>query len=102
MSSLNRYKLVITTPAIEDLESIAAYTLVEWGEEQALKYTEHLYDTFSKIAENPNIGMHRYGVPSTIKGLKSGRHVVFYRIQNDTIFIMRLLHEGMDHGRYLD
>lgn len=97
-----KYKLIVTNPALNDLESIAAYTLTQWGEKQAIHYTEQLYETLSKIAEDPSIGHHRHGVPTMIRGRKSGRHVIFYRIHEETIFIMRLLHESMDHGRHLD
>ena len=97
----NTFKLVITDPAINDLDSIAGYTFTQWGKVKAIEYTEQLYQTILSIADNPDIGRYRYGVPEIIKGRKSGRHVVFYRIQNQTIFIMRILHESMDHGRHL-
>lgn len=101
MSSLNDYELIITNPARDDLEAIAVYTFTKWGEEQATQYTEELYKTIVNIANDPDIGKSRYGVPTVIKGRKSGRHVVFYRITGQTIYIMRILHESMDHGRHL-
>ncbi|MCK5285391.1 MAG: type II toxin-antitoxin system RelE/ParE family toxin [Alphaproteobacteria bacterium] len=97
----NTFELVITDPARNDLDGIAGYTFIQWGGEKAIEYTEQLYQTILSIAENTDIGGYRYGVPDVIKGRKSGRHVVFYRIQEQTIFIMRILHESMDHGRHL-
>ncbi len=101
MSSRNKYELIITEPAMDDIEAIAAYTSIQWGEEQAVKYTGQLYGTITDIADNPDTGQSHYGVPNAIKGKKSGRHIVFYRTEKQTIFIMRILHESMDHGRYL-
>jgi toxin ParE1/3/4 len=95
------YQLVITDPAQNDLRGIAAYSFAEWGEEQAVTYTEALYDTLSDIAGNPEAGQSRYGVPAVIKGRASGRHVVFYRVRGATIFILRILHERMDHGQHV-
>ncbi len=100
MSSPNSYELIITDPAREDLEAIAVYSFIKWGEEQTTRYTEELYKTITNIANNPETGKSRYGVPKVIKGSKSGRHVVFYRIAGQTIFIIRILHESMDHGRH--
>ena len=101
MSSPNNYELIITDPARDDLGAISVYTFTKWGGEQTIKYTEELYKTISSIANNPDTGKSRYGVPNVIKGRKSGRHVVFYRSIGQTIFIMRILHESMDHGRHL-
>ncbi|SEQ20482.1 type II toxin-antitoxin system RelE/ParE family toxin [Nitrosomonas ureae] len=100
MSSPNSYELIITNPARDDLEAIAVYSFIKWGEELTTKYTEELYETITNIANNPETGKSRYGVPRVIKGCKSGRHVVFYRIAGQTIFIIRVLHETMDHGRH--
>ncbi len=50
---------------------------------------------------SPDIGRCRYGIPLAIKGKKIGKHVIFYRIQEKVIFIVRILHESMDHGRHL-
>ncbi|WP_181258442.1 MULTISPECIES: type II toxin-antitoxin system RelE/ParE family toxin [Nitrosomonas] len=40
-------------------------------------------------------------MPKVIKGRKSGRHVVFYRIIDQSILIIRILHESMDYGWHL-
>lgn len=101
MLSSSDYQLIITDPALEDLESIAGYTSLRWGENQAIKYSDRLFEVISAIAENPDTGRSRYGVPEAIKGLASGRHIVFYRVEGRVIYIMRILHDSMDHGRHL-
>jgi toxin ParE1/3/4 len=74
-----KYELIITEPAEIDLESISAL-----------------------INKDPSIGKKRYGLPGVILGRKSGRHVIFYRVQDNTIYIIRILHETMDHGRHIN
>lgn len=101
MSSPSKYKLIITEPAEGDLYSIAAYTRNQWGEEQARKYNNQIFLTLSEILDDPINSRKRYGVPDVIKGRKSGQHVIFYRIVEREIFIMRVLHQSMDHGRHL-
>jgi len=102
MSFPNNIKLEITEPAKIDIKSIRQYTVDLWGKEQATKYTDNLYKTLENIHKDPVKGRERYGVPNTVKGRKSGKHVIFYRLEKNIIFIMRILHESMDHGRHLN
>ena len=97
-----KYELIITEPAEIDLESISAYSYLEFGEERAIKYTTDIFNTISLINKDPSIGKKRYGLPGVILGRKSGRHVIFYRVQDNTIYIIRILHETMDHGRHIN
>jgi plasmid stabilization system protein ParE len=32
------YRLIITDPALEDIEAIANFTTLQWGEQQAIVY----------------------------------------------------------------
>ncbi len=103
MSNLSKeYELYITEPAESDLESIAAYSYLEFGEDTAINYTTAIYDTISQILKDPSIGKKRYGVPAVILGRKCGRHVIFYRLQDNIIYIIRILHETMDYGRHIN
>lgn len=49
------------------------------------------------IGENPNIGNEYPGISSNLLGLKSGKHIIFYRlILAGEIEVIRILHERMD------
>lgn len=102
MSDHNSYALEIANAALADLRSISAYTSEQWGARQAEVYTAALYETFIALQASPLTGSTHYGVPDSIRGRKSGSHIVFYRVDGDTLYIMRVLHESMDHGRHLD
>jgi toxin ParE1/3/4 len=101
MSGPSKHQLKITAPALSDVEAIAAYTYERWGELQTKAYMTQIESTIQTIGSDPALGRERYGVPRAIKGRKSGSHIVFYRVQDRTIFIMRILHESMDHGRHI-
>ena len=89
------YKL--TNKAIEDLENIWDYTFQKWSEQQADKYYGLLISTCQFISENPDLGKNYQGVKSELFGLKSNRHIIFYRKFSDNpIEITRILHERMD------
>ncbi|CAN5525739.1 type II toxin-antitoxin system RelE/ParE family toxin [soil metagenome] len=103
MPGRHKLRLIITAPALADIEHIATYTVSEWGEAQARQYLARIDHTIHAIAEQPDLGRERYGVPSAIRGRKVGSHIVFYRRGGATIlYILRILHEDMDHGRHLD
>jgi len=67
----------LTNKAIEDLNKIWNYTCNKWSEEQADKNYE--------------------GVETNLFGLKTNRHIIFYRkIERNIIEITRILHGRMD------
>lgn len=103
MPERDKPQLKITIPALTDIEDIATYTVRQWGEAQARTYLAQIDRTIHAIADQPELGTPRYGVPAAIKGRKAGSHVVFYRLEGRaTLYILRILHESMDHGRHLD
>ncbi|KPF92158.1 hypothetical protein IP81_09110 [Novosphingobium sp. AAP83] len=103
MPERDKPRLKITAPALADIEDIASYTVSQWGEAQARTYLARIDQTIRAIADQPASGTPRFGVPPAIKGRKAGSHVIFYRLEgHTTLYILRILHESMDHGRHLD
>ena len=89
------YKL--TNKAVEDLENIWDYTFDKWSLEQADKYYSLLIDACNLIGENPNIGKNYIGVTTELFGLRTNRHIIFYRkFPDKPVEITRILHERMD------
>ncbi|CAG5080488.1 type II toxin-antitoxin system RelE/ParE family toxin [Parvicella tangerina] len=89
------YKL--TNKAVQDLTNIWDYTFDKWSEDQADKYYNLLLDTCRDIANNPKLGKNYEGVRPDLFGLKTNRHIVFYRKLDDSIVeITRILHDRMD------
>ncbi|WP_158857108.1 type II toxin-antitoxin system RelE/ParE family toxin [Lunatibacter salilacus] len=90
-----QYKL--TNKAVEDLNEIWDYTANKWSEEQADRYYNMLFDNCQDIANNPDLGRNYNGIANDLFGLKSNRHIIFYRILEDKpIEITRILYEKMD------
>ena len=89
------YKL--TNKAVEDLNQIWEYTIYKWSEQQADNYYNLLLDSCQNIADNPSLGRNYDGVKKELFGVKTNRHIVFYRkISNEYVEITRILHERMD------
>ncbi len=68
MSLHTDYSLVITDPALDDLEAIANFTVNQWGEAQAIVYKNALYSALLDIQAKPEQGRPRYGVSEHYKG----------------------------------
>ena len=89
-------KYFLTEKATNDLADIWNYTYEEWSEQQADIYYQMLIESCEEISKNPNIGKNYEGIAANLFGLKSNRHIIFYRVLNERIEIIRILHGRMD------
>jgi len=96
---LNIHKQVL---AEKDLIDIWLYSFENWGEAQADKYHDGLTEAFSTIAQNPSIGTNCDDVRQGYRKYGSHRHLIFYRVRDDTIHIIRVLGEEMDYNKHLE
>lgn len=85
----------LSNQARSDLRGIARYTLETWGMEQARRYTDSLLGCFQKIAGAPLIGRPCDRVQKGYHRFEHGRHVIFYRPDQNGVFIARILHQRM-------
>ena len=92
---------VLSRRAESDLDEIWDYSAERWGREQANKYVEALRESIRRVALDPSRGhsvtvgarrYHRYG---------SGSHMIFYRMKDQGVHIVRILHQSMNHVRHL-
>ena len=87
----------LTNKAVEDLSTIWDYTFEVWSERQADKYYESLISNCQEIADNPLLGKNYDGITQNLLGMKTNRHIIFYRTLNENyVEITRILHERMD------
>jgi len=90
-------KIIFRQKAIDDLNDIWNYTFLKWSEQQADKYYMTIKMMCNGILVNPTIGKEYKEISKNLFGLISGKHIIFYQIlANDTIEIVRILHERMD------
>ncbi|PKP43271.1 MAG: type II toxin-antitoxin system RelE/ParE family toxin [Bacteroidetes bacterium HGW-Bacteroidetes-10] len=83
--------------AVEDLSQIWDYTVNIWSDNQADVYYNLIIETCREIAVNPKLGKDYSIVSEHMYGIRTGRHIIFYRIlETSDIEIIRILHEQMD------
>ena len=86
-----------TNKAVEDLANIWNYTFDNWSESQADIYYLLLIENCKEIASNPELGKNYTGISKNLKGIRAGRHIIFFRkIEENSVEIIRILHEQMD------
>ena len=87
--------------AKRDLEAIWLYTLEEWGLEQANRYTDKLTDVFAQLVVGPQLGTACDHIRTGYRRRRVGRHVVYYRMTDYGIAVVRILHDRMLPTRHL-
>jgi|TARA_R100001244_G_scaffold44182_8_gene39959 toxin ParE1/3/4 len=82
--------------AIADIEEIAEYTIERWGRNQGRSYVAALRKDIESLTEFAL----RYPLHETsklnLRRMNSGHHLVFYLVTDQSVEIIRILHERMD------
>lgn len=87
---------IISEKAVSDLEEIWLYTVKKWSVDQADRYYNLIFDEIDYICRNINTGKSMEHVRKGYRASKVKSHLIFFRVLNDTVEIVRILHEGMD------
>jgi len=96
------YRLELADEAQGDFEDILLHTLITWGERQMDAYSDLLDHALNTIRANPHIGHAHPVVGDRYRCFQAGQHLVFYRLQDVTVFVVRILHSRMDPASRLD
>jgi len=93
---MNAMPFFISKKAVSDLEEIWLYTIEKWSIEQADRYYNLIFDEINYICKNINAGKSMEHVRKGYRASKVKSHLIFYRVINNTIEVIRILHERMD------
>jgi len=90
------------TPAAErDLENIWLYTRRQWSAEQADGYIEILANAFAELAQTPKIAPSCDHIRSGYRRRSVDQHMIYFRVTDYGIAIIRVLHDRMVAPRHL-
>jgi len=90
------HRIAIRPAARRDLLKIGIDSEVRWGREQTRIYLVAISDVIERIAATPNIGSDRSHISSGLRKSASGVHHIYYRVVDDTVVIVRVMHQRMD------
>ncbi|MNK31092.1 Toxin ParE1 [compost metagenome] len=91
---------ILSEVADEDLDDIFDYTLDEFGFDQAEKYLLEIEEVFQSLLLNPELGKARNEIKQGLYSFPKDNHIIFYRILENHIRIVRVLHGSRDIPRY--
>ena len=86
---------------MDDIRSIRAYTLQNWGTEQEQRYLDQLWDKFAEIFEEPSKFRFRQDLFPECQIAAERKHVILFRIRRGSLQVVRVLHSAMDFKRHI-
>lgn len=94
-------RLEFTEDAQLDLRSLLRYTNRTWGPEQRDRYADRMTRTIDELLAHPHLGPARDDIAPGLRSLRVGQHIIFYRLIDPTISIVRILHARMNPEQHL-
>ncbi|QTD51908.1 type II toxin-antitoxin system RelE/ParE family toxin [Sulfidibacter corallicola] len=95
-------KLKFTAPAARDLRAISRFTDHRWSADQRKRYVGSLYERCRWLVENPFLGKPLPVFSPNHRGYPEGSHYIVYRVVEDRLEIIRVLHQRMDIDSMVD
>ena len=92
--------LVITSTAEQDLDEIETF-ISEDSPSAALRFLDSLSELFLKLTDMPGIGHKRAKCGKGIRSIAEGNYVIIYRLKDDNLEILRVLHGARDPERVI-
>lgn len=93
----------ILSPAAQaDIDRIWDYTADNWSIEQADRYTEQLKRACASISIDGREGRKISEVRSGYRKLSAGSHFIIFRLVENTVDVVRILHQRMDIASHIE
>ena len=93
---MRKLKIVLSEIAVNDLEEIWLYTFHTWSLEQADRYHALIFNEIEYLSRYPKSGKRKDHLRTGYWSSKVKSHIIFYRLTESEIEVMRVLHESMD------
>jgi toxin ParE1/3/4 len=93
-------KVLYSAAARKDLAGIHAWTVNQFGRQQADVYLDQFDQILARVAAFPSLARDAGYWPGLLK-VVSGSHVVYFRRTGAAIRVIRVLHGRMDPERWL-
>ena len=101
LTQVPTYQLVIAPAARNDLRDIYQYGLREWGQAQADHYLSRIKDRLWLLTRQPQMGVERPKLLPDARSFAVAQHLLFYRLNENRIEIIRILHGRQDPHLHL-
>jgi toxin ParE1/3/4 len=86
--------------AIRDVDEIWLY-IARRDPDAATRLVERLMSSVARLADYPESGPARPEIGVGARSVTVGNYLVLYRVERESVDIVRVLHKAMDLGRHL-
>jgi toxin ParE1/3/4 len=94
-------RLTLSPRAQLDIDEIWDYTANRWGIDQAETYVRRLGQHMTLIARQPELGNLCPEIRTGYHRFPCEAHILFYRVVEGDVEVVRILHSQMDFVRHL-
>jgi len=95
------YEIIKSNLAKNDLKEIYRYSFHKWGNDKAVEYLLQIDSALEELISNPQLGRTQDNIRQGYRSLQSDKHVAYYRVDGENIYIVRVLHERMLPEKHL-
>ena len=96
-----QYSYELSHEADNDLQEIYDYTAAKFGTDQAIKYLVGLDELFLALCLHPHSGRMRNEIRKGVRSSSYVSHIVFYRVIEKHVRIVRVLHASRDVHQWI-
>jgi toxin ParE1/3/4 len=94
-------RLILAPEARQDFSDLLVFTEQQWGKSQRGVYRAVLDRAMRKLTRFPYLGRARVEVSADLRGFPVCEHVIYYRVSDQAVTVVRILHASMDAARQL-
>ena len=91
-------KIGIKPAARRDLLAIRLWGLETWGKARTADFLEQMIEAVDRLADHPQMGRSRSALRPGLRSIRFRGYAIFYRIDNDRLVIVAVLHERRNHA----
>jgi toxin ParE1/3/4 len=96
-----KFNFEISKLALEDLNDIWEYSAEQWSKQQANNYYNEIIKVIRDICNNSEIGKPIDYIKKGHRTISVKSHMIVYKINENIIYIDRILHQRMDIEKHL-
>jgi toxin ParE1/3/4 len=94
-------KVRLSAAARRDLAKIDDWSVRQFGQDVTGAYADGFRGIFRLLADHLEAGPDRSEVSGGLRSFRHRSHILFYRIEQDVVEIVRVLHHAQDARRIL-
>ena len=94
-------EVIVSPGAAADLDDIWDYSAARWSEDQAEQYIRQVWSAVEAVAADPRKARKCDDIRPGYRRYEVGSHILFVRIIENRLEVIRILHQRMDVDQHL-